>query len=241
MVFKKFTVTFTLALTLTLNSSCRLGTQTEKAAPPPAPLTGYYLASPQSLKLSVTTTDNALTHDNVPTDSIPSELAKTFSNPVIFKLQNATTGEAFIASNEGKAALPINIDSKLNLSFKGATSPQTYWIDPECLTSLQIIETGKLIQNAALPSPNGFPYPVSGRIDLKVQVTHFFDGDCTATFQTVVNCYLDPLQCGGQTAQENLTLQAYLESTFAPFIENNLITSGDIPKIVNYGYEVIYN
>jgi hypothetical protein len=229
-----------------LHSGCRIGNnqETPPSAPPADQTTGYYSTEPKSLVLYMTTTDTQ--SKEAPVELTPSWVANHFSNPVgLIMTTHSNTGKGVlasideIASSRDISGFPIQVNADSSLSFKGKTKPAQLWQDPNCLSWREVTETGTLTRAPRAPLP-GTPYPLSGSLQLKIQVLYQFSGQCDSTFQMIAACYQDSSQCGGKTPTENLESQLDVLNTFSPWVESGLINPADLSKIVNFAYEVSY-
>jgi hypothetical protein len=222
-------------------SGCRIGNQESPAAPPASkdPYSGYYVTSPQSLNFLVTTSHT--TQKAAPTTQIPTLIAQYMTNPVALILSDVTQNAAILtAPLNTKSALPISIGTDDSLNYSVVTSESPYWNDTNCLSRVELTETGMVTKDPTIASPTGTTYPISGRIQLKVQVVTQFSGNCIPTFQLIAKCYQDASQCGGTDSASNQALQAPIVTTFDPMIQAQALSVSDIPNIVNYAYEVEY-
>jgi hypothetical protein len=221
-------------------SGCRLGSYVEAPARAPNPdkISGYYSTQPQTLKLFATT---AQTHEESGAISmIPQEVGQFITNPVALIIQDLTTGSAALTSPTGKHALPIYVNEDSTLTYHGKTASMTYWQDPECQYYLEISENGKFTKTPPIATPSGSDLPLSGKLELTIQVINKFQGNCAASFTLISKCYQDVNDCGGKDSTENEDLQAIVIELLDPWIQSKAILPADIPNLVNYAYEVSY-
>ena len=233
-------------------SGCFIGNQVV-AQPSSDPFSGYYLTEPQSLTFYVTTSSTlqkeAATHF-IPAQSgnfSPAQLGNFITNPVAFILNDAASGDASITSpaalNSGSGpvpALPIYLNTDNTLEFQGSSSPTTYWKDPACQTFIEITESGTLQQTQNLTPPPGNTHHLLGKIQLKVEFVRKFVGNCTATFQTISDCYADATQCTGDKAAQSPAVQQEILNTIDLLVKADALNPKEIPSMSNFAYQVLY-
>jgi hypothetical protein len=216
---------------------CRFGNHVE-TPPDPDQISGYYATSPQSLTFCAShgTTSCAPAAPNL----VPDTLADAMSNPVALILQDLESGSAYLASTAGTgAALPVFASPDGVLSFLGSTGKETLWRDPACTTQLFIEEDGTWTKSAnAGTSASG--KPLSGRVQLRIQIIRTIDGTCGPTLQEIADCYANASLCGGADATENAELQAAVQYLFNDYIQSGTMASTDIPNVSALAYEVSY-
>jgi len=221
-------------------SGCRLGSFVDPAPIPlnPDQISGYYVVLPQKLKLYATTAQT--TQQTGAISLIPQEVAQFMTNPVALILEDLPSGAAALTTPKGKHALPVYVNTDNTLTYHGTTPNRTYWLDPECQSYLEIAESGKVIKTTSVTAPLGNELPLTGKLELKIQVITQFEGNCLPTFSSIAKCYQDVTQCAGKDSTENETLQATVIELLNPWIQSKAILPADIPNLVNYAYEVSY-
>jgi hypothetical protein len=218
---------------------CRIGNQIiQNQTQKEDQLSGFYLTQPHSLTFYVTTLNTR--HQNAPISMIPSVISQHITNPVGLIMKDLITGEAEITSADGTNAFPIFVNQDRSLSFQGVTSKNTFWMEPDCKSFIEFSEFGSLGEDNSVADATNSEFPISGQMNLTIQMVTRFEGDCRPTFQTLSLCYQDENQCGGLNSSENHELQAIVLDMFNPYIQSNVITPSEIADITNYAYEVSY-
>ncbi len=234
---------FGLSLALTL-SGCYIGNQTVYLPTPVATgtsdtISGYYLANPSSLKFYATEVQTI--EKDAPVTQIPAEITQDFTNPLIFVINDYTSGASVLAAPDATSGFPVTVNTTtLALSYSATTRSATFWQDPKCTSSVLIKESGTLTQNANVAAPAGNTYPLKGSLQLTLQVITRLQGNCTASFVAMYACYQESTQCGGTSTKTNLSLQGEVIHIFAPWINSGTIQASDIPNLTGYAYEVTY-
>lgn len=226
-----------------LASGCRWGNQESSPASPPEaadPYEGYYNLTPKSLSYQATlnsAVEGTLTpkQDNLPLSYMPELLAVYLTNPVyLVSGGNPKQGNYGLmpAHHPEYGAIPIDLYTDGSLSFEGTGSPFVVWKDPNCLSHIEITESGKLYQNAS--SQDG----IMGRIELAVMVVTKFQGNCEATLQTVATCYQDSSACPVDPKKDG-QLQLLLE-TMDALVQTKVIQPSEISRLSDYTYTATY-
>jgi len=232
---------FILAITGSTMTACRVGNNVTQApaAPNPDTISGYYETQPQTLHFCVTINGESQCKPAA-INLIPSALTSVFTDPVILLMDNLNTGSAnFVDSDTATNALPIGVDgTKLSLAGKGS-SPSSFFGSQKCYSQLYVSEEGSFDQSQiSSRTING--HPMSGRIQLDVQVIESIEGDCVGLLQSAGACALDALQCGGATTAENNSIQEEVLYRFKPYLDSGAMTVNDIANVSMLAYEVTY-
>ena len=240
-MFKNTIQAVTLYLLISLAmTGCRVGNHSTQGATTPAdPYSGYYLTEAKALNFIGTTAQSAITRA-APLTSVPAGIYNVMTNPVGLALLDATTGKAGFQANDSKKALPVTINKDFSLTYDGTSTSETFWEDPACTTYYELKEKGVILPATTPLSLAGNTLPLSGRVQITFQVTHFIQGECAQTLQTLNNCYQDATQCGQSTPELNTELHATVLDIFQPWIDSQALTPMDISTLVSYGYEVSY-
>lgn len=218
-------------------TGCRLGNHVEQLSQTDK-VSGYYETQPQTLKFCAT--HGSVDCKPATTNKIPGLLSQIFSNPVALILQNPSTGRAAFTRPKGDgSALPVYLGSDGRLSYLVSTSPQIIWKDRACTGQLFLAESGKILKDTG-PYTSGTSLPLSGRIQLQVQVINSFDGNCGPTLTALYRCYLSASQCGGTSPGENQQQQQEVQDLFGPYIDAGAMAPADIPNTSYLAYEVFY-
>ena len=218
-------------------TGCRIGNHIQEAEVIDS-YSGYYLTEIKELTFTATTTQSVRAPS--PVSNVPSDLSSVLTNPVAIILQDSASGRANIESKDGKQTLPTTISKDFTLFMDGSSSSKTLWEDPSCQTYLELQELGQIIKSNDPLSLQGNSLPLSGRIQLKVQITNVIHGNCTATLQTLLNCYQDANHCGADSTADNESIQSGLIAFFKPWIDSQAFLPTEIPNLISYGYEAVY-
>lgn len=220
-------------------AGCRFGNN-EVPQSKPQSYTGYYVTQPQKLLLKAIVNGHSVEASG-DLALVPRILSQFLTNPVFFGEVDKASGLSGIAPpSDSSRALPVYLSTDGTLAFSGTTKPQTFFIDPLCLSHLAITEKGALHKDPNVQGPAGNKLPLSGSLSLDVLVATEFEGSCQPTFDQLALCYSDATQCGGSDATDDEALQAAVISVFSPFIGAHLLNPSDIANVTQYAYEVSY-
>lgn len=226
-----------------VTTGCRFGSQVQQS-PNPDHFSGYYMIGAESLTFFVTTrsgTTYNTTQKSAPVSLIPTEVSQVLTNPVALLLSDPNSGSAnWISPLSTQSTLPVTVNQDSTLSFLGSTSDAPFIQNTDCLSHLEVSETGNLVKTSNLPSLPGNSLPLSGKVQLDIQVITQFQGNCDALFQFIGNCLQEVTACGAQSPTDNTTIQNYLYGFLAPWLQSQAIATSDIPNLVNLAYEVKY-
>ena len=230
-------------------SGCFFGNY-QSPQPNPDQTSGYYVTLPQSLTFFATTQSGTQTK-SADLSLIPSDVGQYLTNPVMVIMQSLSTGSAALtspalaAANSGNIPyLPINIATPAAndspLSYSQTSAPGTFWTDPNCQSTFDLVESGTLTQTTAVMPPAGNTLPLKGELQLTLRLVTQLTGNCGPTLQTIADCYQDATQCGGTTSDQNQQIQTQVQTLFGPYIESEALALADLPTLSEYAFEVSY-
>ena len=233
-----YLVTGTVAIIISwLFTGCRFGNNIERPSNPDT-ISGYYQTQPQTLQFCATHTTTKC--NEVITNQIPQLISQVMSNPVALVMQDLSTGDAVLVAPKGDgSALPVIVTPKNTLELNRSTRSSVLWDDRDCTFKIYVIEAGALTKEST-PITVGGGLPLSGRVQLDVQILTAFDAKCKASLDKMASCYQDKDTCGGSTDADNKSLQGSVQDLFNPYIEAKVMQVSDIPYISATGYEVLY-
>ncbi len=212
--------------------------------------TGYYGTTASSLQycvglLNQPAEDGAICREGM-INEIPARVGATMTDPVaLITDKTRSDGSAVLMENTLKIAetqFPVFVEQDRTLSVQISTKPGTFWRDENCQSRAYYTVQGALTSS---PVPDallsdGSTVKLKGRISAQFQVIETLEGSCVPTLQMVQACYQDSTQCGEDTADRNLQMQAVVRSIFGPYIEAGALTLNDIPSMLTFAYKVSY-
>src|SRR5262249_24140781 len=125
------------------------------------------------------------------------------------------------------------------------------WLDElACKTQEHLVIVGALHKDQQ-GYTSGTKHPLTGRIELKVQLIRTFSDGCQGALAKAIACRQDAANCRQQPADyppdldpalyaPNQDLQHFYSDLFAPYIDFGLITESQIPALKSIAYEVTY-
>jgi len=232
------------SLITVMGTGCRLGNQVVKPEDPYAnDPSGYYKAGVETLTFCAGS--GSSTCQSASVNLLPSLASSVYTNPVIVMLEDPSTGEGYIAASDRSGrAFPILIGAdNTTLTYAGATQPETLWFDSACSTQMYLEQSGRLVADSANAGTDLQGLPLSGDIQLQVEVITTFDGDCSASLEAMRVCYLDATQCGSSLPSENEQLQLLAQDYFKKHVDAGVLDLQDpsaFSTLRSISYEVNY-
>lgn len=226
-------------------SGCLIGNRVENQPKSDSdPYSGYYVLEPRTLIFS-TSTQSGILQKSASLSLIPQQVGKFLTNPLLLYLRNLDTGSAgltapALASSDNPPHLPITVNKDFTISFSGTSSSSTYWMDPDCQSKFDLLESGKISKDPSVSNPPGNTLKLSGELQLTLQLVNHLTGHCDPTLQAVASCYQDVTHCGGSTSDENDQIHTQVLAIFSPYIQSGALTLTDLPTLTEYAYEVSY-
>ncbi|MEK7690425.1 MAG: hypothetical protein AAB425_05330 [Bdellovibrionota bacterium] len=233
---------FTIALIATSATSCRVGNKVEYA-PQPDTLknkSGYYETELKSLRFCAVTEETICTETVL--ESAPELITSIMGNPVALIVKEESTGEGYLVNpaDDTPTGLPIFVDKDNKLTASGAWPSEVFWKDEKCTSTLFLLEDGSISRYASA-STGAAGYPISGRMEIEVQVILQIDGDtCKDELTKAALCHEDATLCEEATEAENTVSHDQLQAMFKPYIDAGTMTAADIPGITILAYSVYY-
>ena len=228
-------------LAVLLVSGCRFGNQVVKATDP-TKKSGFYKSEPASMTLCVFLEGRAAQCVPAPLSLIPDSITEVMTNPV-YVAANSTQAKAYLLPNslDASAVFEMSMDASGQLTGTPyADEPQSFWIDPACLSQVQIQKEG-LIREADGSTPTAIgDFKISGSVDFSVGVLTALGGQCSSTLQLMQGCYADAELCPGATLQERQAEQQSIQEFFSPYVSNGALAADDLPLLQGMGWEVSY-
>lgn len=222
-----------------LMTGCRLGNRLEYAEP--KTLTGYYELNIQSLNFCATSSGTAggtVCHAS-PTNLVPTVASDVFSNPIALQMINETTGEAMLIGIFQRIAADILVTpntSAFNLGFT-IPDPLIPYTLSGCSITMDWDGEGRAVKAEHRTVGN---IDTKGHLELGLQVTTAFSGNCANLLAQLRNCFQSENQCGGSSASQNRTLFDRTHQALDPYFQAGVLTLNQIPALEALSFRLTY-
>lgn len=249
-IFRLDRLTTLICLSLLSLTACRFGNQVQTVPNPVA--VKYLQTTPQTLSFC------AIPAPNSPQVCKPASLAKippsvslVMTQPLALIIDQDQKAATLVGLTSDQVSLPTDYHADNTLDFVGQTPEEVLWEDSACTTNLWVQERDGKITPLSSDEPTTAPppatsklsatsLPLSGHLEMSIDVVRNISGDCAASLQAMHDCYLDYNQCGGATASDNLQRLALVQSYFEDAIEAGVLAPSDIPTVSQISYSVSY-
>lgn len=228
----------------------RLGNHVERG-PNADEVTGYYETEAQSVTFCAELSELDCVPGKV--SSIPKATTERLTNPLALKLLDYKTREAALYNPDvaSPAYYPVFAENEGKIHQSGSYQKHILWLDEQDCTSQESLVVDGTIHKNQGPYHSGTTHPLSGRLELKVQLIRNFSGECTSALTKAIQCRNDAGKCRQEPADfpagydpalyvPNQDMQRFYADLFAPYIDAGLITEAQIPSLKTIAYEVRY-
>jgi len=224
-------------------TGCRFGNQVEEKDQNANSdtISGYYKMEPKSYGLCAQLSDtDTPTCAEPSTKTIPQDVNDTFSNPIAILLRDASNGRTQIFNPfvNNPSILEIAFDTS-SRKTEGAGESSTYLdSNKECYDYAYLLATGELNDsNSGQVLKNK---TIRGSFHFQWVEYHSFNGSCANILSLIKDCYVNQNNCGQSSDDANFTEHTYWVNFFKPYIDAQVISVAEIPKLVEFFYQVNY-
>jgi hypothetical protein len=238
-------VSWVLLITM---SGCRLGNHIDNGPTPDIGASGYYSTRPTSYTVSTSQTTGSGHLLNMSVASVPSILSSYFTDPTTLVLQDATSGKyaVFPPSMTGPSsyqAIYVAANGKA-FSVSEETGWATAWTDSTCQ-----INTTYTLMGTINPLGAGDPstistsvgrIPLTGRLSVKATYETAFQGDCSASWRGMQDCYQTLSSCPGSTAADQGDAQDVAQATYKFWVQAGALSPNEIGTTNDLRFDVSF-
>jgi hypothetical protein len=180
--------------------------------------------------------------------SVPTILSNYFTNPTtLILVDSATERYAVFPPTTGNPTSYQDIfllpDGK-SFAVSQETGWEQTWTDPACQINTTYDISGNLNRlNSGDPSTISTAIgriPVTGRISLRATYKTSFQGNCTASWQAMADCYQTLTSCPGSTTADQLQAQGVAQSTYNFWIQVGALNLNEIATTNELRFDVSY-
>jgi hypothetical protein len=222
-------------------SGCRFGNQVVKAADP-TEKSGFYRSEAATMTLCAFLDGQPAQCAAAPLSLVPDSITEVMTNPV-YVAANSAQSKAYLLPNslDTSAAFEMTMDSSGQLAgIPFIDEPQQLWVDPSCLSQVQIEKAG-LLRGADASTPGAIgDFKISGSVDFTLAVLTALGDHCGSTLSLMQGCHTDTHLCPGATLAERQEEQLAIQDFFAPYIAHGVLTLDQLPSLQGLGWEVSY-
>jgi hypothetical protein len=229
-------------------SGCRFGNHVDTGASQDIGASGYYSTRPTSYTVTTTQTTGGSHVLNMSVSSVPTIISNYFTDPTTLVMLDAATGRyAVFPPTSGNPSSYQDIYLAANDKSFGISEEMGWeqaWTDPACQINTSYDISGNLnalgASDPKTMSTSLGRIPLTGRISLKATYKTSFQGNCTASWQAMADCYQTLSSCPGATAGDQVQAQKVAQSTYDFWVQVGALSLNEIATTNELRFDVSY-
>jgi hypothetical protein len=229
-------------------SGCRFGNHIDNGPEEDVGATGFYSARPTSYTVTTSQTTGTSHQLNLSVASVPSIVSDYFTDPTTLLLLDAASGKyALFPPTNGTPSSYQPIYLAANGKAFGSsedTGWEQTWTDPACQIKSSYTILGTINPLASSDPTTVYSaigqLTVKGRLGLRATYETTFQGDCSASWQGMEDCYQTLSSCPGSTAADQGNAQQLAQSTYRFWVQVGALDPNEIGTTSDLRFDVSY-